>query len=277
MNTVSSRRSITRRFALEKQALDNVGSEIAGSILSPVTTGLTGAGIAALVAALRGKNVRHAAGGGAVLGAALGAPLLEGGGVLAGVLSKRRTRKEQQEHDSKSHWASLLPGVAAYNRTKRMGRVLAGVGEPDEQKKAAEAAYLDGFCKAAEALGVSPRRLAMHMAVKEAALKPGAAFRLVRTALEGRRGSELGGKVLATHSFLSGTGRLSPGTADNLAHMLRLDEAIKGATRAGYMPYKGRVSLPDMVRAAHLDVSGVGSTPRSEAVRALLREMGYGK
>ena len=122
----------------EKRALDNVGSEIAGSIMSPVTTGLTGAGIAALVAALRGKNVRRAAGGGAVLGAALGAPLLEAGGVLAGVLSKRRTRKEQQEHDSRSHWASLLPGVAAYNRTKRMGRVLAGVGEPDEQKKAAE-------------------------------------------------------------------------------------------------------------------------------------------
>lgn len=145
--------------------------------------------------------------------------------------------------------------------------------------KTAEAAYVAGFCKAAETLRVDPVAL-----YKQAALKPGAAFRLVRTALEGRRGSELGGKVLAAHSFLSGTGRLSRGTADNLAHMLRLDEAMKGVTRTGYLPYKGRVTLPSLVRAAHLDIpahdqlsGAVTSTSRSEAVKALLREMGYGK
>ena len=150
----------------EKRALDNVGSELGGTIAAPLVGGVGGAGLGALVgaalAAAKGKPIGRGAGHGAAAGLVLGVPaahVANIGGILAGVIRKRRTKQEQQEHDSKSHWGNLIPGVGSYNYTKRMGRVLSGVGEPDEQKKAAEAlgaAYVDGFCKAAEAMGVDP-------------------------------------------------------------------------------------------------------------------------
>lgn len=145
-------RSIDRRAALSKaaemrkSALDNVGSEVAGTLLAPATGAIGGSAIGALaggiLAGIKGKDIARGAGAGAGLGALVGGPaghLANFGGVLAGVLRKRRTREEQQKHDSKSHWGNFIPGVASYNYTKRIGRVLSGVGEPDKEKKAAEA------------------------------------------------------------------------------------------------------------------------------------------
>lgn len=161
-DTVKRMRAATRRAVLEKKALDNVGSEIAGGMLTPAISTVGGSAIGALAGGVLARalkrDVAYGAGSGAGLGAAVGlaaAPVATAGGVLAGILRRRRTKQEQQEHDSKSHWENFIPGVAAYNYTKRKGRVLAGVGEPDE-KKAAEAAYIEGFCKAAEAAGVDP-------------------------------------------------------------------------------------------------------------------------
>ena len=146
MTKVSSSRSIVRRRMLEKQALDNVVSEVGGSLLAPVT-GLAGGAslgaiIAAIAAAAKGKHVGRSALAGASAGALAGysgAHLANVGGALVGALRRRRTKKEQQEHDSKSHWSNFIPGVGSYNYTKRIGRVLAGVGEPDSAKKAASA------------------------------------------------------------------------------------------------------------------------------------------
>lgn len=134
-----------RRASLAKVALDNVGSEIGGTIAAPITGAVGGAGagalIAALVSAIRGRDIGRGAGVGAGAGAVLGAGgahLANLGGMITGAIRKRRTKKEQQKHDSKSHWENLIPGVASYNYTKRVGRVLAGVGEPDEQKEKTE-------------------------------------------------------------------------------------------------------------------------------------------
>ena len=163
MNKTAAHRSIARRAVLEKVALDNVGGEIGGLITAPVVGTAGGAGLGALIAAIaaarKGDPVGRSAGVGAALGGAAGyygSHLAQLGGMLAAVARKRRTKKEQQEHDSRSHWENFIPGVSSYNFTKRLGRVYAGVGEPDKEKKAAEAAYVEGFCKAAEAAGVDP-------------------------------------------------------------------------------------------------------------------------
>lgn len=189
-------RSIDRRAALSKaaemrkSALDNVGSEVAGTLLAPATGAIGGSAIGALaggiLAGIKGKSIARGAGAGAGLGALVGGPaghLANFGGVLAGVLRKRRTREEQQEHDGKSHWGNFIPGVASYNYTKRMGRVLSGVGEPDKEKKAAEAAFAEGFCKAAETAGVDP------VALYKQAFAVGDVARLGLKAWKGLRGA----------------------------------------------------------------------------------------
>lgn len=161
-------RSIDRRAVLSKaaemrkSALDNVGSEVAGTLLAPATGAIGGSAIGALaggiLAGIKGKSIARGAGAGAGLGAMVGGPaghLANLSGVLAGVFRKRRTREEQQEHDSKSHWGNFIPGVASYNYTKRIGRVLSGVGEPDKEKKAASV-------KAAGALTTLARGLSRY-------------------------------------------------------------------------------------------------------------------
>ena len=204
----------------EKRALDNVGSEIGGTIAAPLVGGAGGAGLGALVgaalAAAKGKPIGRGAGRGAAAGLAIGAPaahVANIGGILAGVIRKRRTKQEQQEHDRKSHWGNLIPGVGSYNYTKRMGRVLSGVGEPDEQKKAAEArdaAYVEGFCKAAEAMGVDPVAL-----YKQAA--PWAAI------------GRLVGKGLGAARSLGGSAARLSQAAGAAAARTRAGQAVMGA------------------------------------------------
>lgn len=46
-------------------------------------------------------------------------------GMIAAAITRRRTLKEQMEHDEKSVLWDYIPGVAAYNQTKRIGVDLA--------------------------------------------------------------------------------------------------------------------------------------------------------
>jgi len=144
MTKVSSSRSVVRRRVLEKQALDNVGSEIGGMLASPLTGAvggaIPGAVVGALLAAANRRPISQGIGAGALGGASIGyvgSSAANIAGMLAALIRNRRTKTEQQEHDSKSHWENFIPGVASYNYLKRQGRVLAGVGEPDNAKKAA--------------------------------------------------------------------------------------------------------------------------------------------
>lgn len=210
-------RSIDRRAVLSKaaemrkSALDNVGSEVAGTLLAPATGAIGGSAIGALaggiLAGIKGKSIARGAGAGAGLGAMVGGPaahLANLGGVLAGVFRKRRTREEQQKHDSKSHWGNFIPGVASYNYTKRMGRVLSGVGEPDKEKKAAEAAFAEGFCKAAEAAGVDP--VALYKAAAPWGFLGGLAGRALGAARAARGAVQAKGLIGATRQGLSAAG-----------------------------------------------------------------------
>lgn len=135
----ASDRSMIRHAVLQKAAaIDNLGTEVAGTLLAP----FIGAGAGGIIGALSqaGKNstlmdphpMRTGAAAGALVGMGTGhaANLL---GPLVATIVKRRTRKEQVKHDSKTHLESLIPGVGSYNYTKRLGRALAGTGETDEQ------------------------------------------------------------------------------------------------------------------------------------------------
>lgn len=142
MQKQAEERSMARRTVLKKVAgLDNVGTEIAGTIAAPVV----GAGIGGLVGALSqvGKEKTwmnpNPMVSGAGVGAGIGAIAGHGAnalGMLIAALVARRKRKEQVAHDSKTHLENFIPGIASYNYTKRLGRVLGGVGETDEQLKA---------------------------------------------------------------------------------------------------------------------------------------------
>ena len=141
MKKQAEERSLVRSEVLKKlAALDNVGTELAGTIAAPVV----GAGIGGLVGALsqagKGKTWMHPNPmvSGAGVGAGIGAIAGHGAnalGMLIAALVARRKRREQVAHDSKTHLENFIPGVAAYNYTKRLGRVLGGVGETDEQLK----------------------------------------------------------------------------------------------------------------------------------------------
>lgn len=144
MAEINKDKSAKRLGALRKcAAAGNVGTEIAGSLLAPVV----GAGVGGLLGHISATgdrptffhpNPQAAAAG---LGAGIGSAVGYGAnaiGVLIAALVARRKRKEQIEYDSKTRLSNFLPGVGAYNYTKRLGRVLGGVGETDEQLKAAE-------------------------------------------------------------------------------------------------------------------------------------------
>ena len=83
-------------------------------------------------------------------------------GSIAAGIRRKRTLEEQAKSDSKGRAVAkyLVPGLAQYDSLKRVGassHLDDKSKKTDEKtKKAAEAAYLDGFCKAAEALGVDP-------------------------------------------------------------------------------------------------------------------------
>ena len=127
MQKQAEERSRARRAVLQKiAAFDNVSTEVVGALASP----LIGAGIGAAVSGAAGKGAAP----GAIAGLAAGTGASYLGSIIA-ALRRRRTRKEQVEHDSKTHLENLIPGVASYNYAKRLGRVLGGVGETDEQLK----------------------------------------------------------------------------------------------------------------------------------------------
>jgi hypothetical protein len=107
------------------------------------------------------------AGKGARIGAVAGSTGLLAGAILAAI-SRRRSAREQIENDKKTILKDLLiPGVGAYNISKRMGR---SQGDRDELEarygKTAEYNgavitddYIHGFCKTASDYGVNPEKL----------------------------------------------------------------------------------------------------------------------
>lgn len=183
-------RSMARR-AFMKAAADhsfgNLASEVVGhtggnaAILG--TLGLAAGPIGSLAGATAGS---------------LGTPL---GGLLA-LIKRRRTAAEQVAYDSSSHILKnlLVPGAGSYNMWKRIGRL---VGSHME-KKSADAAYAEGFCKAAEAAGVDP--VALYKAAAPWGFLGGLAGRALGAARAARGAVQAKGLIGATQQGLSAAG-----------------------------------------------------------------------
>lgn len=142
-----ARDAILARLGRGRQGVKSAADHSFGNLASEVI-GHTGGnaailGTLGLAAGPVGVVAGTAAGG-------LGIPL---GGLLA-LIKRRRTAAEQVAYDSNSHILKnlLVPGAGSYNMWKRIGRI---VGSHME-KKSADAAYVDGFCKAAELVGADP-------------------------------------------------------------------------------------------------------------------------
>lgn len=148
-------------------------------------------------------------------------------------------------------------------------------GKGDSKK--AEAAYLDGFCKAAEAAGVDPAAL-----VKQAILTGRNAMKFLLSMRDASPG-RVAPKISAIINRAQGVGRLSPSTAGTLEHMRDMATALDKYTvaRAGHswlglppnvmftMP-KGSKLLPQLVS----DVAGTDPAI-SGAARRVLKLVGY--
>jgi hypothetical protein len=115
----------------------NVYGETWGFGTSALASMIAGAALGALKSPSFGESlnsgsagdarIRNAAIGAAVGG--IGALGLHGIGALAAAIARRRTRQEQKAHDESMNWDNwLVPGVSAFNRYKRIGRML------DEEK-----------------------------------------------------------------------------------------------------------------------------------------------
>jgi len=133
----------TARRAFMKAAADHSFGNLASEVIGHTGGNAAILGTLGLAAGPVGSLAGATAGG-------LGTPL---GGLLA-LIKRRRTAAEQVAYDSNSHILKnlLVPGAGSYNMWKRIGRI---VGSHME-KKSADAAYVDGFCKAAEVAGVDP-------------------------------------------------------------------------------------------------------------------------
>ena len=105
----------------------NVYGETFGGVPSMLAGTIAGAALGALSAqgfiSSDRERIRKAVMGG-LIGA--GIPLtFQGIGALAAAISRRRTKQEQREHDDSRNIANwLIPGVATYNKYKRIGRML---------------------------------------------------------------------------------------------------------------------------------------------------------
>lgn len=114
----------------------NAVNNLLGERIGPFTAilgatlagGLTGKGIEALT---KNTGARYTSKG-MLIGAGAGTLSSIIGGIIAGI-KRRRTAKEQVEHDKKLRLSNyLVPGVAEYNSYKRLGR---SQGDIDENKK----------------------------------------------------------------------------------------------------------------------------------------------
>lgn len=137
----------------------NLVAEHLGGLTSPLVSaaagGLIGSGLGAAIGGHNGA--RHGAGRGALAGAAVGltAPVVA---AIAAAIRRKRSKQEQIASDTTGRAVAkyLVPGLAAYDSAKRLGasthydaKRKGGKGE----KKAAEAAFAEGFCKAAALMG----------------------------------------------------------------------------------------------------------------------------
>lgn len=133
----------------------NTVAEQLGGISGTLVGGGLGAAAGGGIGALAGG--RDAAGSGALIGgiAGLTLPTIIGG-IVAGI-RRKRTLGEQAAADTTGRAVAkyLVPGLSTYDSLKRLG-ASTHLDKSKKEKKAAEAAYVEGFCKAAEAAGIDP-------------------------------------------------------------------------------------------------------------------------
>lgn len=162
----------------------NVVAEQLGAIPSVLVGGGLGAAAGGGIGALAGG--RDGAGSGAIIGgmAGLTLPVIIGG-IVAGI-RRKRTLGEQAAADTTGRAVAkyLVPGLGTYDSLKRLG-ASTHFDESKKEKKAAEAAYVEGFCKAAEMLGVDPVALSKQAAPVAAAGIDPRIIALLSTALGG--------------------------------------------------------------------------------------------
>ena len=222
-------RSMARR-AFMKAAADHSFGNLASEVV-----GHTGGNAAILgTLGLAAGPVGSLAG---VMAGGLGVPL---GGLLA-LIKRRRTAAEQVAYDSSSHILKnlLVPGAGSYNMWKRIGRI---VGSHME-KKSADTAYIEGFCKAAETLGVDPVVL-----YKQAGI--GGLLRMAGGALSrggkgalglARSGVGRAGQAIADHGGRRVLDMARGGLASAKQGIQRYGDLLRGGNVANYESHVGAI------------------------------------